>query len=35
LGYVRDLKECQRRVAAAIGDVTSPIGPDTTPGTAK
>ena len=35
LGYVRDLEECRRRVAAAIGDGTSPIGTDTTPGTAN
>ena len=32
LGYVRDLEECRRR--AAIGDGTSPIGTDTTPGKA-
>ena len=35
LGYVRDLEECHRRAAAPIGEGTSPIGTDTTPGKAN
>jgi serine/threonine protein kinase/tetratricopeptide (TPR) repeat protein len=35
LAYVRDLEECRRRAAAAIGEGTSPIVTDTTSGKAN